>query len=104
MHTPQHNPLGYLNSSVSNVHALAQNVRFLFMHGVADDNVHLQNSLVLIDKLDLADVTNYDMQVFPDSDHSIYFHNGHRVVFEREYPNLNIFLCSFCSVHVHVGC
>jgi dipeptidyl aminopeptidase len=84
MHTPQHNPSGYDNSSVSNTTALQRNIRFLLMHGVADDNVHLQNSLVLIDKLDLANVDNYDVQIFPDSDHSIYFHNANAMVYGRE--------------------
>jgi len=84
MHTPQHNLAGYENSTVSNVTALGQNVRFLVMHGVADDNVHLQNTLSLLDKLDLGNVQNYDVHVFPDSDHSIYFHNANRVVYESE--------------------
>ncbi|KAL8947102.1 MAG: hypothetical protein Q9222_006577, partial [Ikaeria aurantiellina] len=69
MHTPQHNPDGYTNTSITNVSALASNTRFLIMHGVADDNVHMQNSLRLLDRLDLADVENYDVHVFPDSDH-----------------------------------
>jgi dipeptidyl aminopeptidase len=54
------------------------------MHGVADDNVHLQNTLVLIDRLDRSNIANYDMQVFPDSDHSIYFNNAHLLVYERK--------------------
>src|SRR5438046_464108 len=84
MHTPQNNPVGYSNASISNVTALHQNVRFLIMHGVADDNVHMQNSLALLDKLDLAGVENYDVHVFPDSDHSIYFHNANRMVYDRK--------------------
>lgn len=84
MHTPQHNPGGYDNSTVSNATALGQNVRFLVMHGIADDNVHMQNTLSLLDKLDLANVQNYDVHVFPDSDHSIYFHNANRVVYESK--------------------
>ncbi|KAN0098665.1 putative dipeptidyl-aminopeptidase B [Hyaloscypha variabilis] len=83
MHTPQHNRGGYDNSSISNMTALHQNVRFLIMHGVADDNVHMQNSLTLLDKLDLAGVENYDVHVFPDSDHSIYFHNANRIVYDK---------------------
>ncbi|OQD76934.1 hypothetical protein PENDEC_c003G02787 [Penicillium decumbens] len=83
MHTPQHNPLGYDNATITDVAALGQNVRFMMMHGVSDDNVHLQNTLVLLDKLDLANIDNYDTQVFPDSDHSIFFHNGHTLVYER---------------------
>ena len=86
MHTPQHNPTGYTNASISDMQGLQSNVRFLFMHGVADDNVHMQNSLTLLDKLDLAGVENYDVHVFPDSDHSIYFHNANRIVYDRMYP------------------
>jgi len=84
MHTPQHNPEGYDNATVSNATALSQNVRFLVMHGVADDNVHFQNTLALLDRLDLAAVTNYDVHFFPDSDHGIYFHGANRVVYESE--------------------
>ena len=86
MHTPQRNPDGYDSSAISNVTALGQNVRFLLMHGVADDNVHMQNSLTLLDKLDLAGIENYDVHVFPDSDHGIYFHNANKIVFDSEYP------------------
>lgn len=84
MHTPQINPQGYMNTSITNMTALQSNVRFLMMHGVADDNVHMQNSLTLLDKLDLAGVENYDVHVFPDSDHGIYFHNANKMVYDRE--------------------
>lgn len=85
MHTPQHNPAGYDNTTITNTSALAANVRFLMMHGVADDNVHFQNSLTLLDRLDVAGVENYDVHVFPDSDHSIYFHNANRMVYDRRF-------------------
>jgi dipeptidyl aminopeptidase len=85
MHTPQHNPTGYDNSSISDMQSLAENVRFLVMHGVSDDNVHTQNTYTLLDKLDLAGVENYDVHVFPDSDHGIYFHNANRVVFDSKF-------------------
>ena len=88
MHTPQENVDGYNNASISRVEALSQNVRFLIMHGVADDNVHLQNTLTLLDKLDLAGIENYDVHLFPDSDHSIYFHNANRIVYESKSHNL----------------
>ncbi len=84
MRTPQANPQGYVTSAINNASALAANVRFLIMHGVADDNVHMQNSLTLLDKLDLDGVENYDVHVFPDSDHSIYFHNANRIVYDSE--------------------
>lgn len=84
MLTPQVNEGGYDRSAINNVTALSQNVRFLLMHGVADDNVHMQNSLVLLDKLDLDNVENYDVHVFPDSDHGIYFHNANRIVYDSK--------------------
>lgn len=84
MRTPQHNADGYKNTSITNMTALQNNVRFLMMHGVADDNVHMQNSLTLLDKLDLAGVENYDVHVFPDSDHGIFFHNANRMVYDRK--------------------
>ncbi len=84
MHTPQNNPEGYENTTITNMTALQNNVRFLMMHGVADDNVHLQNTLNLLDKLDLAGVENYDYHVFPDSDHSIFFHNANKMVYDRK--------------------
>ena len=83
MRTPQANPAGYAVSAITNVTALAQNVRWLMMHGVADDNVHFQSTLVVLDKLDLAGVENYDVHFFPDSDHSIFFHNANRVVYDK---------------------
>ena len=95
MHTPQNNPVGYKNASISDMRALGGNVRFLFMHGIADDNVHMQNSLALIDKLDLAGIENYDVHVFPDSDHSIYFHNARQMVYDRKitfYPSFGLLL------------
>ena len=85
MHTPQNNPGGYENSSIHDVKSLSQNVRFLVMHGIADDNVHMQNTATLLDKLDLAGIENYDVHFFPDSDHGIYFHNANKIVYDSEY-------------------
>lgn len=83
MHTPQDNPNGYYNASVHDARALGQNSRFLIMHGTADDNVHLQNTLTLLDALDVANVQNYDVHFFPDSNHAIFFHNANKMVFEK---------------------
>ncbi|KAK4167069.1 putative dipeptidyl aminopeptidase [Cladorrhinum sp. PSN259] len=83
MLTPQTNGHGYDNSAITNVTALKENERFLLMHGVADDNVHMQNSLTLLDRLNMVGVENYDVHVFPDSDHGIYFHNANRIVYDK---------------------
>lgn len=85
MHRPQNNPSGYDNSTISDVAAMGENTRFLIMHGVADDNVHYQNTLTLLDKLNLQNIDNWDMVMYPDSDHSIYFHNAHTIVYERKF-------------------
>ncbi|KAL3417379.1 dipeptidyl aminopeptidase b [Phlyctema vagabunda] len=84
MHLPENNLGGYINSAINNMTALSKADRFLLLHGAADDNVHLQNTLALVDKLDLANVTNYDMHIFPDSDHAITFHNGRRILLESK--------------------
>lgn len=84
MLTPQINDEGYSRTAISNATALGSNVRFLVMHGISDDNVHMQNTLTLLDKLDLAGVENYDLHMFPDSDHSIYFHNANRIVYDSK--------------------
>ncbi|KAI0897074.1 dipeptidyl peptidase IV N-terminal region-domain-containing protein [Annulohypoxylon nitens] len=83
MLTPQLNSNGYDKTAISNATALGENVRFLVMHGVADDNVHMQNTLTLLDKLDMAGVENYDLHMFPDSNHGIYFHNANRIVYDK---------------------
>ena len=45
--------------------------RFFIAHGTGDDNVHIQNSLTLMDKLTSSGIGNWDSQVFTDDDHSI---------------------------------
>jgi dipeptidyl aminopeptidase len=83
MHTPQENFQGYNKSRVADINKFKNVKRFLLMHGTGDDNVHFQNSIQFIDSLDLAGVENYDMYVFPDSDHSIRWHNAGLVVYDR---------------------
>lgn len=83
MHTPQENPDGYKKSAVHDVDALAKSKRFLIMHGSGDDNVHFQHTLKLLDKLNLRSVQNYDLHVFPDSDHAIRYHNANDMIYDR---------------------
>ena len=70
------------------------------MHGTSDDNVHFQNSLALLDKLDLDAVNNYDVHVFPDSDHGIYFHGAYAAVHQREFFSFSFVFVSFWGVFV----
>lgn len=83
MHMSQQNPAGYEESAITNTSALGQNERFLIMHGTGDDNVHIQNTLSLLDKLDLSNVPNYDVHIYPDSDHSISFHGARHALDTR---------------------
>lgn len=83
MHTPQENPEGYKRSKVHNMTALGCVPRFLLMHGTGDDNVHFQHSLKLLDMLNLKGIENYDIHIFPDSDHSIKFHNANTVIYDK---------------------
>lgn len=83
MHTPGNNNEGYESSSVHNVSQIGEATRFLLCHGTGDDNVHFQNSLKFLDDLNLAGVENYDVHVFPDSDHAIRYHNAGEIVYDK---------------------
>lgn len=90
MNEPFDNPRGYAEvAAVQNLDAFNKLQRFMIIHGSADDNVHIQNTYQFIDGLDLQGITNYDMHIFPDSDHSIRHHNAQRIVFEKLYSWLS---------------
>lgn len=80
---PKENPIGYETASINNLTNFNNVNRFLIMHGSGDDNVHFQNSLKLLDEFNLEGIENFDFMVFPDSDHSIRYHNGNIVVYDR---------------------
>ena len=74
MKTPATNDAGYKESAVSKVAGFNKVAGgFLVQHGTGDDNVHFQNSAVLVDTLIGAGVSPEKMSVqwFTDSDHSI---------------------------------
>ncbi|CAK7894226.1 dipeptidyl aminopeptidase A [[Candida] anglica] len=83
MRTPQENPKGYETASIHDLSNFHNVTRFMIAHGSGDDNVHFQNSLKLIDEFNLATIENFDFYIFPDSDHSITYHNGGVVVYDR---------------------
>lgn len=70
MTTPQENASGYDNNSPI-THADKLKGNFLLIHGTADDNVHVQNSMLLINKL-VALNKNFDWLIYPDKNHGIY--------------------------------
>ncbi len=70
MRTPQENPDGYdLNSPVHYADKLKG--KFLLIHGMADDNVHFQNSVDFAEALIQAG-KKFDMMFYPDQSHGIY--------------------------------
>lgn len=70
MQTPQENANGYdQNSPINHVGKLKG--KFLLIHGSADDNVHVQNSMQMMEALIQAD-KQFDSQIYPDKNHGIY--------------------------------
>ncbi len=68
--TPQENPQGYDNNSPINfVNGLKG--KYLLVHGSADDNVHVQNTMQLIEALVQANKV-FDWAIYPDKNHGIY--------------------------------
>lgn len=70
MTTPQENPEGYDENSPLNF-ADKLKGKFLLVHGSADDNVHLENTMRLTEALIQADKP-FDMAIYPDKNHGIY--------------------------------
>ena len=70
MQTPQENASGYDdNSPINHVSKLKGN--FLLIHGTADDNVHVQNSMQMIEALVQAN-KQFDWAIYPDKNHGIF--------------------------------
>ena len=70
MQTPQENASGYdENSPINHVDKLKG--KYLLIHGSADDNVHVQNSMQMMEALIQAN-KQFDSQIYPDKNHGIY--------------------------------
>ncbi|SFR52386.1 S9 family peptidase [Maribacter stanieri] len=70
MQTPQENPSGYDDNSPFNYPQLLEG-DYLLIHGTGDDNVHVQNSMRMIEALIQAD-KQFDWGIYPDKNHGIY--------------------------------
>ncbi|SDG45527.1 S9 family peptidase [Psychroflexus sediminis] len=71
MTTPQENPSGYDdNSPITHVDEFDKG-NYLLVHGSGDDNVHVQNSMQLIEALVQAN-KQFDWRIYPDKNHGIY--------------------------------
>lgn len=70
MRTPQENPEGYDDNSPIN-HVEKLEGAYLLVHGSADDNVHYQNTMEMVDALVKAN-KQFDLFIYPNKNHSIY--------------------------------
>jgi len=81
MRTPQENAEGYDNvcplARVDNLHGA-----LLLCHGLADDNVHYQNTAELVDALVQAD-KDFSQLVYTNRNHSIYGGNTRHHLFRQ---------------------
>ena len=76
MRTPKENKEGYDQGSAI-VNADKLNGKLLLVHGTADDNVHLRNMIRYTHAITQAN-KEFEMALYPDSNHSIYYGNNTR--------------------------
>lgn len=81
MRTPHENPDGYKDNAPI-THAGDIKGRLLLIHGSADDNVHLQNSMEFAEALVQAGV-QFDMAIYTNRDHSITGGNTRLHLYQR---------------------
>ncbi len=69
LRTPKENKSGYEDNSPTN---FVKNIKgkFLLIHGSADDNVHMQNSMELADALVKNNIP-FDFMIYPNKNHGI---------------------------------
>lgn len=69
MQTPQMNPAGYDRTNILKA-ARDLNGRLLLIHGVMDDNVHMQNTTKLVYELQKAG-KQFDLMLYPNQRHGV---------------------------------
>ena len=74
LQTPQENAAGYDDNSPVTYAGNLQG-KFLLIHGTGDDNVHVQNSIALVDAL-VANGKQFTSFFYPDRAHGIYRRNA----------------------------
>jgi dipeptidyl-peptidase-4 len=70
MRTPAENPTGYDDNSPIN-HVEKLKGKYFLIHGSADDNVHYQNTMEMINAMVKAN-KQFDLFIYPDRNHGIY--------------------------------
>jgi dipeptidyl aminopeptidase/acylaminoacyl peptidase len=80
MNTPQENPKGYDATSIvkaaRNLHG-----RLLLLHGLMDDNVHVQNSVQLVQALQTAN-KDFDVMFYPRARHGIFGRHYQKLILD----------------------
>jgi dipeptidyl-peptidase-4 len=81
MRTPQENAAGYDQNSPIN---FCENLegKYLIIHGSADDNVHYQNAMEMVNALIKAN-KQFDMFIYPNRNHGIYGGNTRMHIFDQ---------------------
>ena len=80
---PKDNPAGYDANSPTNLALVKQlKGKFLLIHGSADDNVHLQNTMEL-SKLLIEEDFDYQQFIYPNKNHGIYGGNTRLHLFNK---------------------
>ncbi|HKW41939.1 MAG TPA: S9 family peptidase [Gemmatimonadales bacterium] len=69
MRAPQENAAGY-DESAALTYADSLRGSFLLVHGTGDDNVHFQNSVRLVNRLEAAN-KQFDLRIYPNRTHAI---------------------------------
>lgn len=70
LQTPQENPSGYdENSPLFFADRLKGN--YMIIHGSADDNVHVQNTMLMVEAL-IQNNKQFEWAIYPDKNHGIY--------------------------------
>jgi dipeptidyl-peptidase-4 len=70
LQTPAENAKGYDENSPIN-HVSKLKGKYLLIHGTADDNVHFQNTMLMVEALVQAN-KQFDWAIYPDKNHGIY--------------------------------
>ena len=71
MDTPDENPDGYKFGSAL-THVDKYKGKLLITHGTMDDNVHMQNTIQLVDKLQNLN-KDFELMLYPNARHGIGF-------------------------------
>ena len=70
MRTPQENAKGYDENSPIN-HVKKIKGKYLIIHGTADDNVHFQNSVMMVEEM-IKKSIDFESGYYPNKNHGIY--------------------------------